>query len=164
MTKREVSYRAATDADLPLVQQTLYLALSWDPDDPIPPFEPVVNHPQIAMYHADWMRPGDAGVVAEVEGEFAGMSYYRIFTDDNHGQGYMDPQTPELAIAVVALHRGQGIGQRLMEDLAGVARAAGIPRISLSVSPGNPARRLYERLGYRDASDDDPELMVKQLP
>lgn len=163
MLEPEVTYRTATGADLLLVQQTLYLALSWDPDDPIPPFEPVVNHPQIAIYHSGWMRPGDAGMVAEIDGEFAGMAYYRLFPDDNHGQGYLDPDTPELAIGVVEKHRGKGIGFRLMEDLAGVARSAGIKQISLSVSPGNPARRLYERLGYREASEADAELMVLSL-
>jgi hypothetical protein len=35
------------------------------------------------------------------------------------------------------------------------ARAAGIPRLSLSVDTGNPARKLYERLGYRQLSVDD---------
>jgi GNAT superfamily N-acetyltransferase len=163
MPTPEVTYRAAGETDLPIVQQTLYLALAWDPDDPIPPFEPVVNHPQIAIYHTGWMRPGDAGVVAEIDGEFAGMAYYRLFPEDDHGQGFVDPATPELAIAVVEQHRGKGIGLRLMEDLAATARAAGIKQISLSVSPGNPARRLYERVGYRGASETDPELMVLQL-
>ena len=163
MPAPEVTYRTAGQADLPYVQQTLYLALAWDPDDPIPPFEKVVNHPQVAIYHTGWMRPGDAGVVAEIGGEFAGMAYYRLFPEDDHGQGYVDPHTPELAIAVVEQYRGKGIGLRLMEDLAATARAAGIQQISLSVSAGNPARRLYQRLGYRDASESDPELMVIPL-
>ncbi|MGI9648435.1 MAG: GNAT family N-acetyltransferase [Acidimicrobiia bacterium] len=163
MPASEVTYRKAEDADLEHVQQTLYLALAWDPDDPIPPFEPVVNHPEIAIYHSGWMRPGDAGVIAEVDGEFAGMAYYRLFPEDAHGQGFVDPHTPELAIAVVDQQRGRGIGLRLMEELAAIARSAGIEQISLSVSAGNPARRLYERVGYRDGSDSDPELMVLRL-
>lgn len=163
MPAPQVTYRTADETDLPHVQQTLYLALAWDPDDPIPPFEPVVNHPEIAIYHTGWRRPGDAGVVAEIDGEFAGMAYYRLFSEDVHGQGFVDPATPELAIAVVEQHRGKGIGLRLMKDLAGIAHSAGIKQISLSVSPGNPARRLYERVGYRPASETDPELMVLQL-
>ena len=159
----EPSYRTATTLDLPLVKQTLYLALAWDPDDPIPPFDVVVDHPELTIYHAGWMRPGDAGIVAEVDGTFAGMAYYRLFPENEHGQGFLDAETPELAIAVVAEHRGRGIGGRLLTDLASVARSTGIPRISLSVSAGNPARNLYERHGFVAAPGDDAELMVLTL-
>jgi GNAT superfamily N-acetyltransferase len=163
MSDAKPTYRSATSTDHGLVQQTLYLALAWDPADPIPPLDVVVAHPEIAKYHADWMRPGDAAVVAEVDGEFAGLAYYRMFTDDDRGQGYLDSDTPELAIAITHEHRGQGIGTRLMNELADVARANGMRKISLSVSRGNPAAHLYERLGYRYVSDDDEELMVLNL-
>ena len=155
--------RAATSSDLDLVKRTLYLALSWDPDDPIPPFEQVVEHPEIAIYHTGWMQPGDAGVVAEIDGGFVGMAYYRLFPPDRHGQGYVDPETPELAIAVVPELRGQGLGGRLLGALHSEAARTGVPRISLSVSAGNPARRLYQRHGYLPASEEDPELMVLTL-
>ena len=132
--------RPATASDLDLVKQTLYLALAWDPDDPIPPFEQVVDHPEVAIYHTDWMRPGDAGVVAEDDGAFAGMAYYRLFPPDRHGQGFLDPETPELAIAVVPEMRGRGLGGRLLEALTAEAGRSGVMRISLSVSTGNPDR------------------------
>ena len=155
--------REATASDLDLVKRTLYLALAWDPDDPIPPFEQVVDHPEIAIYHTGWMRDGDAGMVAEVNGAFAGMAFYRLFPPDRHGQGYLDPETPELAIAVVPEMRGQGLGSRLLDALTEKAVGSGVARISLSVSTGNPARRLYERHGYLPASEEDPELMVLAL-
>jgi GNAT superfamily N-acetyltransferase len=157
------TFRPAIVDDLPLVTETLYLALSWDPADPIPPFETVVSHPEIAKYHDGWMRPGDAGVVAEVDGGFAGMAYLRLFPEEDRGQGFYDADTPELAIGVRHLFRGTGIGTRLMNDLASDARDRGVPRISLSVSKGNPAAALYTRLGYRYVSDEDGELMVLDL-
>ena len=155
--------RPATSQDLDLVKRTLYLALAWDPDDPIPPLEQVVDHPEIAIYHTEWMRPGDAGVVAEVAGAFAGMAYYRLFPPERHGQGYLDPETPELAIAVVPEMRGQGLGSRLLDSLTAEAVRSGVARISLSVSAGNPARRLYQRHGYLPASEENPELLVLTL-
>lgn len=159
----ELLIRPATEADLPLVKQTLYLALAWDPADLIPPFDQVVDHPQIAIYHSGWMSPGDAGLVAEIDEVFAGMAYYRTFTAEVHGQGYLDPETPELAIAIVPQLRGRGLGGRLLAALADEARRTGFHRISLSVSQGNPARRLYERHGYIPASGHDAELMVALL-
>ena len=153
----------ATSSDLDLVKQTLYLALSWDPADPIPPFAQVVDHPQIAIYHDDWMRPGDAGIVAELDGRFAAMAYYRTFSDLEHGQGFVDASTPELAIGTVHEYRGRGIGGRLLSLLHDAARRQGIKQISLSVNAGNPARRLYERHGYVPAPGGDAELMVVPL-
>ena len=53
-------------------------------------------------------------------------------------------------LAVAEGHRGRGIGSRLLEALAGVARERGYPAIRLDVADGNDAaRRLYERLGFR---------------
>lgn len=159
----DLVFRPATDADLPAVKQTLYLALSWNPDDPIPPFEEVVDHPEMAIYHDGWMRPGDAGVVAETDGEFVGMAYYRLFSTDVPGQGFVDADTPELAIAVIPAHRGRGVGTGLLRELHSMARSAGVVRISLSVSAGNPARRLYERHGYEPRGRDNDELMTVTL-
>ena len=160
----QATFRPATADDLPLVKETLYLALSWDPDDPIPPFEVVVAHPEMAKYHDGWMRPGDAGIVAEIDGAFAGMSYYRLFPKDDQGQGFFNDETPELAVGLRHEFRGRGIGTQLIERLVCEARRTGLPGISLSVSNGNPAARLYERLGYRHVSDDDEELMLLNLP
>ena len=51
-----------------------------------------------------------------------------------------------------------------MEAIHARARADGIGRISLSVDHDNPARHLYERLGYVAlATDEDDERMVLEL-
>jgi ribosomal protein S18 acetylase RimI-like enzyme len=56
-------------------------------------------------------------------------------------------------IAVLAAYRGRGLGscalRNLMRQCSG---AAG--RLSLRVRPENPARRLYERLGFRATEGD----------
>jgi ribosomal protein S18 acetylase RimI-like enzyme len=51
-------------------------------------------------------------------------------------------------IALVPSHRGQGIGSSLLADVTAEADAAALP-VSLHVEPWNPAKRLYERLGFR---------------
>jgi ribosomal protein S18 acetylase RimI-like enzyme len=159
-----IATRPAVPADLPLVRRTLYTALAWDPEDPIPPFEAVVDHPKIAVYHEGWMRPGDAGVVAESGDRFVGMAYCRLFPAGGESQGFYDEETPELAVAVEAGCRARGIGSRLIRELLAALAASGVERISLSVAPGNPARRLYGRLGFREVrSDEHGALMVAEL-
>ena len=48
--------------------------------------------------------------------------------------------------------RGRGIGAAVLVQVQAMAAAAGPGAcVLLSVRPGNPARRLYDRLGFREA-------------
>jgi GNAT superfamily N-acetyltransferase len=153
-----------TDADPGLVQQVLYMALDWNPEETLPPIEVVVEHPEALRYHTGWGRRGDFGVAAEIDGDFVGGAYCRLFTAEDHGHGFVDAETPEVAVAVVAGHQGAGIGGRLLQELARLARAGGYPALSLSVNVDNPAVRLYRRLGYAEISNDGGSYrMVLQL-
>ena len=141
--------------EMPFLEQMLYVALAWRPDVELPPREWLLAHPQVVVFHAGWGRAGDVGLVAEEGGEPVGLAWYRFFTDEEHGEGHVDETTPELAIAVVDGYRGRGVGKLLMETIHARARAHGVARISLSVDRDNPARRLYERLGYVELEPDD---------
>ena len=49
--------------------------------------------------------------------------------------------------------QGRGIGTRIIQDLVAEARKGG-REIRLSTARINPARRLYERLGFRVVDED----------
>ncbi|AIO45059.1 TPA: GNAT family N-acetyltransferase [Burkholderia cenocepacia] len=57
-------------------------------------------------------------------------------------------------IQILPARQGHGIGEAVLHALLTDAARAHVP-VSLSVLHGNPARRLYERLGFRVASDTD---------
>jgi ribosomal protein S18 acetylase RimI-like enzyme len=159
-----VEIRLLDAGDVDVVQWTLYTAVSWSGDPEIPSMEEVMKHPALAIYHQRWGRNGDFGVAASVDGTFAGAAVARLFTEEEHGHGYMDPTTPELGIAVEPDFRGRGIGRHLMNALADTARDHGIQRLSLSVNNPNPAKHLYESLGYATVNDNgDSTLMVLGL-
>jgi ribosomal protein S18 acetylase RimI-like enzyme len=160
----EVVFRHAGADDVGDVRWALFEAVSWNPERRLPPFEVTIEHPELARYHRDWGRPGDVGVIARRGEDVVGVALCRLFTDDDHGHGYVDAETPELAVAVAEAHRGAGLGTRLVEELAAAARAAGFARLSLSVDEGNPAVRLYERLDYRELSRDEGGIrMIREL-
>jgi GNAT superfamily N-acetyltransferase len=156
--------RDLTVADGAFLGEMLYTAAFWRPDGARPPIEIVLAHPKARRFTDDWGRPGDVGLVAELGGEPVGVAWYRHFTDDDHGEGYIDPATPEIAVAVRADQRGRGIGRQLMTAIHARARSTGVRRISLSADLDNPARHLYRSLGYVDIAPDDPEQrMVLEL-
>ena len=110
--------------------------------------EPGEGPGPVALYVKGWGRPGDTALIAVEDGFPVGAAWYRLFERDRPGYGFVDEETPELAIAVVPSKRGHGIGDELLQELIAKARAAGYGRLSLSVEPGNPARKLYERHGF----------------
>lgn len=156
----DISFRPLTPADAPHVRWALLAALAWNPERQLPPDDVVLEHPEAARYHDDWGRPGDIGVLAERDGDVVGVAYCRLFTEDDHGHGYVDERTPEIAIAVHEDARGTGLGAQLLNELAALARAEGFEQLSLSVDTANPAARLYERLGYREVFADADGLRM----
>jgi GNAT superfamily N-acetyltransferase len=117
-----------------------------------------------SRYVRGWGRPGDTAVIALENGFPVGAAWYRSFREAEPGYGFVDEETPELAIAVVPSQRGHGVGDELLQALLAKARAGGYGRLSLSVEPGNPARKLYERHGFAVVDEgDEAWTMVAEL-
>ena len=79
----------------------------------------------VSRYVRGWGRPGDTAVIALDGGFPVGAAWFRVFKADEPGYGFVDEQTPELAIAVVPSQRGKGVGEQLLLALLERAREAG---------------------------------------
>ena len=138
--------------DEPFVWDIAWEYLAMNPERRARGRDAVMALPQVCRYHVGLGRPGDAGVVAvTTDGDRLGVAWYRLFSAEEPGWGFIAADIPELAIFVVAEERGRGVGSALLDALLGLAWEQGHRALSLSVNRQNPARRLYERKGFRDA-------------
>lgn len=140
--------RPATPADEPFLWEMLYQSLYVEEGAAPFPRE-VLRQPELSRYVEGWGRAGDLGFVAveAASGLAVGAVWSRLPEGVDKGFAYVDDETPELAVAVSPGHRGRGVGTALLKRLLSEASSL-FPAVSLSVSPENPARRLYERLGF----------------
>ena len=114
-----------------------------------------VEDSSLWRYVAGWGRRGDAAVVA-LEGGFpVGAAWYRLFSRDEPGFGFVDEQTPEVSIAVVPSRRGRGIGSELLDALIDLAREQGYGGLSLSVADDSPAMHVFEKQGFEKVEQTD---------
>ena len=109
----------------------------------------------VALYVKGWGRPGDTVLIAVDDGFPVGAAWYRLFRRDHPGYGFVDEETPELAIAVVPSRRGRGIGDALITALCERAHADRYSALSLSVEKGNePLLAFYEKHGFSRVHED----------
>ena len=142
-----VTFRPLTAADEPFLWEMLYQALYVPPGQPPFPRE-LLREPDIACYVQGWGRPGDWGLLARDGETPVGAVWMRRWSDDEKGYGYVSSAVPELSIALLPGYRGQGLGSRMIEEAIALAKPD-FPGLSLSVVETSPARRLYERHGFR---------------
>ena len=90
--------------------------------------------------------------------------------DEPAGRLYVARWEGEIRIVDIALlppFRGRGLGTALLRGLMDEADAAGKP-LTIHVEAGNPARSLYERLGFRAAPERSPPggvyVLMERLP
>lgn len=95
--------------------------------------------------------PGATLDVVEVDGKPAGRLYVH--------RGPSDIRIMDIALAPP--FRGRGIGTRLLRALIEEAEASG-RSLSIHVEANNPARRLYERLGFRPAGETGVYLLMER--
>jgi ribosomal protein S18 acetylase RimI-like enzyme len=152
-----VNIRPAGPSDVEFLKEMLYEAAAWNPDWPREQVIQALASPMVERYHRSWGRRGDAGVIAELDGAPAGAAWYRLFTAEEPGYGFVDEETPELGIAVSLLHRRKGIGETLLRALMVQAREDGFRALSLSVAVHNRSRMMYERVGFTKVREDEDD-------
>ena len=156
--------RPAVPADGSFLGDMVVEAANWRQGGARPRHE-VIGGEEHGRYVAGWMRPGDAGFVAEAAtGEPIGAAWYRMLPRSDPGFAYVGTGVPELIIGVKPIWRAHGVGRALLQRLCEHARSEGFARISLSVERDNFASTLYRSEGFAVTQrGTGRDTMVKRL-
>ncbi|MBE9000676.1 GNAT family N-acetyltransferase [Nostoc sp. LEGE 12447] len=144
----DYSIRPLTQEDEPFLWLMLYEAAHLEKEGNLT-VQDAINNPDLAKYVKNWGSKDDSGFIAilETSNQPVGSAWLRLLTGENKGYGYVDDQTPELAIAILPQHRNKGIGTQLLTHLLAAAQTS-YSSISLSIRSTNPALSLYKRFGF----------------
>jgi ribosomal protein S18 acetylase RimI-like enzyme len=152
-----VSSRPVTDGDLPFLAE-LYastrreeVAVTGWPAEVQEAFlkqQHAAQHAHYSTYRADseWL-------ILQRHGEAIGRLYWREESDRLH----------VIDISLMPEHRGRGFGGAVLRDLLDLARERG-KGVTIYVEKMNPARRLYERLGFEVAADEGVYDLMRARP
>lgn len=158
MSPPQVRLRPATAADEALLFE-IYAASRADELAQVPwsdeqrrMFLTQQHHAQATAYRGGY--PGAEFLVVELaDGRPIGRLYRVRQVDQIH----------VLDLALLPPWRGRGIGTALLQDVIGEASGAGIA-VTLHVELWNPARRLYDRLGFVEAERDSVYALLRRAP
>lgn len=144
-------FRLTNRVDPEFLWAMLYEAAFWRDtgEEERPSLEEAKQQRGFARYVDRWGRAGDTALAAlDRNDEAIGAAWYRTFSADDAGYGFISPVIPEVSIGVYSEFRGDGLGSLLLGSLIVRARAHDVPALSLSVAADNPARGLYSKLGF----------------
>ena len=141
-----VSYRPMTDDDLPFIAE-LYASTrreevaqtGWPPEMQEAFLKQ--QHDAQHRHYSQHFRDGDWLIVMR-----AGEDIGRLYLREQPGRLHI------VDISLVPASRGLGIGTAILADVIAQAREQG-RAVSIHVEKTNPARRLYERLGFVAVED-----------
>jgi ribosomal protein S18 acetylase RimI-like enzyme len=153
----DFTLRPATDADLDFLLR-LYATtredelaqVPWTPEQ-----KAAFVRQQFEAQHTFWHQhyADTSWDLIVVGGEPVGRLYVARWPDDIR----------IVDIALMPEHRGGGLGTRLIRGLFAEADASG-RKVSIHVEIFNPARRLYERLGFQVRGERGVYLRMERDP
>jgi GNAT superfamily N-acetyltransferase len=141
-----LSLRPVVGADRPFLEH-LYRLVRWD--EFAPTGWPDATKTAFLAQQFDFQR-------RQYEQVYPGAEFHVIVHGpDPIGRIYVDRTGRDLGLIEISLlpeWRGRGIGAALLEQLQREVEAGLRDCVSLQVAPENPARRLYQRMGFVDKS------------
>lgn len=159
----EIIIREILPSEVYILEDIMYETI-YHPDKNNPYPKSVIYLPQVRIYWDNWGKAKDDSCLVSISNnKIIGAVWIRTFSGEIKGFGYIDKQTPEIAVALFDEYRNKGIGTQLMKRMIELANRKGFTQISLSITKGNPAINLYLRLDFEviDENEEDYIMLLK---
>ena len=147
--------REMKESEYPILADFLYEAI-FIPEGTEKPSKSIIKLPELQLYIADFGKPDDWCLVAEVKEKIVGAVWTRIMND----YGHIDDETPSFAISLYEEYRHLGLGTALMKAMLQFLKDKGYKQTSLSVQKTNYAVNMYRKLGFEVVSENDDEYIM----
>ena len=152
----DCTIREIQKQEYPLLDNFLYEAI-FVPKGVEPPPKTIITSPELQVYIEYFGESKDDwGLVAEIGGKIVGAVWVRIMND----YGHIDDGTPSLAISLYKEYRGFGIGTAMMKEILALLKSHGYKQVSLSVQKANYAAKMYLKIGFEIAKENEEEYIM----
>ena len=144
----------------PLLDDFLYQAIYQPNTTNLAP-KSIINKPELKVYIKDFgKQKDDYCFCAEVDNRVVGAVWVR----NTNGYGSIDEDTVEFAISVFDKYQKMGIGTALMNRMLEHLKEMNYPKASLAVQKENYAVRMYQKVGFEIACENEQEyIMIHRL-
>ncbi len=148
--------RPIAEGEEGLLEDFLYEAI-FVPDGMSAPPKSIINRPELQVYITDFgKKKDDIGLFAEADNKPVGAVWVRIMND----YGHIDNATPSFAISLYKAYRGFGIGTALMKEMLRILKDIGYKQASLAVQKANYAVKMYQKVGFEIAAQNEEEYIM----
>lgn len=141
--------------EYPILSDFLYEAI-FVPEGIDKPPKSIIQQPELQVYIAEFGKPDDRCLVAEIKEKIVGVVWVRIMND----YGHIDDKTPSFAISLYEEYRNLGIGTVLMGAMLQLLREKGYKQTSLSVQKANYAVKMYRKAGFEVVDENEEEYIM----
>lgn len=152
----EYIIRPIAEGEEVLLEDFLYEAI-FVPEGMSAPPKSIIKRPELQVYITDFgKKTDDIGLFAEVDKRVVGAVWVRIMND----YGHIDNATPSFAISLYKDYRGFGIGTALMREMLRILKDRGYKQASLAVQKANYAVKMYKKVGFEIADQNEEEYIM----
>ena len=156
----DYAIRGMRTDEYPMLDDFLYQAI-YEPDTTNLAQKSIIYKPELQVYIKDFgKQKDDYCFCAEVNNRIIGAVWVRNI----NGYGSIDNVTVEFAISVFDEYQKMGIGTALMNRMLEHLKELNYPKASLAVQKGNYAVRMYQKVGFEIACENEQEyIMIHRL-
>ena len=146
--------------EYPLLDDFLYQAIYQLDKTNLAP-KSIINNSELQVYIKDFgKQEDDYCFCAEVNNRIIGAVWVRNI----NGYGSIYDVTVEFAISVFDEYQKMGIATALMNKMLMHLKELNYPKASLAVQKGNYAVRMYQKVGFEIACENEQEyIMIHRL-